>query len=361
MPVHLPPSRKGDEVTAGSNSSRRKRPPPQIWSWNDADLDSYSERFWRLPRRLVADGMLADLWQGCSTASSVLSVLAVHTWPGKTDLPSARGESHRQWTGWSYLSRRRMAILAGCDKDTAGRACRLLVELGLMQLDGTVAGRRNHFRLLKSLYPNDEEDYATIPAMLIYGGTWHMLPTAAARHLYLVLAALDPIGDEESYLEKLASDGLNWMGDPEQEWEGFDSTSIRELQRQRFLSDSRRLHTASVADLTRGTGMTRNTVKDALRQLTVPIFGDVAHRDEPGKKKRPISLVAEGNGWRVPDRGAWDYIWKSEFMRNRENILQEQRRCWPWLSDRRQRPPGGAEVAHPGQSGAKGLDGLERT
>ena len=348
-------------MTEGSVNGGSKRRPPQEWSWNDADRDSYSKRFWRLPRRLVADGMLADLWQGCSAASSVLSVLAVHTWPGKTDLPSARGESHPQWTGWSYLSRRRMAILAGCDKDTAGRACRLLVELGLMQLDGTVAGRRNHFRLSRALYPNDAEEYATIPAMLIYGGTWHMLPTAAARHLYLVLAALDPIGDEESYLEKLASDGLNWMGDPEQEWEGFDSTSIRELQRQRFLSDSRRLHTASVADLTRGTGMTRNTVKDALRQLTVPIFGDVAHRDEPGKKKRPISLVAEGNGWRVPDRGAWDYIWKSEFMRNRENILQEQRRCWPWLSDRRQRPPGGAEVAHPGQSGAKGLDGLERT
>jgi hypothetical protein len=263
-------------------------------------------------------------------------VLAVHTWPDKPNLSSARGESHPQWTGWSYLSQRRLAVIAGCDKDTVGNSLRQLVASGLMQFDGSGAGRRNHFRLLRTLYPSNEEKYATIPAMLIYGGVWHLLPTMASRHLYLVLAILDPVGDEEAYLAKLSSDGLNWTGDELAEWQDFDRTSINQLQRQRYLGEVRSSSSVSIADLTRYSGMSRNSVKGALRQLEVPMFGNQVCEGESGKSYRPVPLIAARDGWRVPDRGAWNWFWNVEFLQNRESIEAQRRKLWPWIHERRE-------------------------
>ena len=67
-------------------------------------------------------------------------------------------------------------------------------------------GYKLYYRLSTRLYPQADEPYAVVPSNLIYGGAWALLPNPALRHLYLVIAGLDPIGDEEAYLDRIAED-----------------------------------------------------------------------------------------------------------------------------------------------------------
>jgi hypothetical protein len=81
----------------------RRVPDPKRWLFNDDDRQKYQESFWRCPVRLVADGTWAKLWRtpgtirGGGAVTSVLPVLALHTWPEKEGATAG-------WTGPSYLS-----------------------------------------------------------------------------------------------------------------------------------------------------------------------------------------------------------------------------------------------------------------
>lgn len=158
----------------------RHYPEPQEWRFNDEDYQTHSERYWRCPVRLVREGFWAKHWRrpgttrGGGASTCLLPVLALHTWPEKDDATDG-------WTGWVYLSRRRMAMLAGLNKDTATDAIRQLMTAGLMDVERRPrakyeGGYKTYYRLATILYPQDHEPYATIPASLFYGGTCASFP-----------------------------------------------------------------------------------------------------------------------------------------------------------------------------------------
>ena len=112
----------------------RRYPDPQDWRFNDEDYQRYRERFWRCPVRLVREGFWAKLWRmpdtirGGGAATCLLPILACHTWPEHNTIANG-------WTSWTYLSRRRMATLAGLNKDTATNAIQHLMQHGLIELE----------------------------------------------------------------------------------------------------------------------------------------------------------------------------------------------------------------------------------
>jgi hypothetical protein len=184
--------------------------PPHIWVFNEADRQEYAGRYWRFPTRLVTERLVAELWReegtrrGGGAVTSLLSVLALHTWPGQSGAETG-------WTGPTYVSRRRLATLAGINKDSVMAACQRLSALNLMTLERRPrerheGGYKVYYRLSTKLYPQADEPYAVVPGNLIYGGTWALLPSAAIRHVYLTIAGLDLIGDEEAYLKRIAED-----------------------------------------------------------------------------------------------------------------------------------------------------------
>ena len=109
--------------------------PPHIWVFNEADRQAYAGRYWRCPTRLVTAGLWAKLWRppgttrGGGAVTSLLPVLALHAWPGQAGAEPG-------WTGWTYFSRRRLATLAGLNKDSVTAACQRLVALNLWRWSG---------------------------------------------------------------------------------------------------------------------------------------------------------------------------------------------------------------------------------
>src|SRR5688572_11023315 len=112
--------------------ARQHAQAPHVWQFNDDDRATYSDRYWRCPVRLVREGLWARLWRmpdtvrGGGAMTSLLPVFALHTWAEKDD-------ATKEWTGWTYLSRRRMATLAGINKDTATAAMEHLEHLGILE------------------------------------------------------------------------------------------------------------------------------------------------------------------------------------------------------------------------------------
>lgn len=354
------------------NSEGRTRPDPTRYLFSDEDREAYEKRFWRIPRRVVTDGTWARLWRaegtkrGGGVGTSLLPVLALHTWKGKKNMDGANAgtESEPGWTGWTYLSRRRIARLAGVDKDAATGAIRRLAGLGLLQMRRVPrakyeGGYKTYFRLSTKLYPvEDEEPYAEIRGNLIYGGTWSLLPTAAARHLYVVLACLDPIGDEAAFLAKIEEDlgTVQWedLDFAEDVWETVVAQVPRDLQenhihavwidaiKREMLSRRRLSNPVSLTELQQLSGLTRGTVIEALQVLTKPIFGN--RRDSnTGAWTPPISLVAKGKAdprrptWYAPDRRAWTWYWKPQYLNDPKSAATTQSEYWPELQHRRAR------------------------
>jgi hypothetical protein len=356
-----------------SNAEGRTRPDPKQYLFSDEDREKYKDRFWRMPRRLVADGTWARLWReegtkrGGGIVTSLLPVLALHTWLDKKDMDGANAgtDSEPGWTGWTYLSRRRIARLAGVDKDAATQAVRRLVGLGLLQIRRVPrakyeGGYKTFYRLAAELYPRPEgeDPYAEIPGNLIYGGVWSLLPTAAARHMFSVLACLDQIGDETAYLAKIEEDfgAVQWeeLDFAPEVWETLSAQAPRDLPEQHFytawtaaikremLSRRRMASPVSLTELQHLTGLTRGTVIEALQVLTKPIFGNV--RDATtGHWTPPIALVAKGRAsprrptWYVPDRRAWTWYWKPEYLNDSRRAANIRKERWPELPPRRAR------------------------
>lgn len=332
-----------------------RKAKPQEWQFNDEDRRRYDGKFWKAPRRLVEEGLLSSLWRregtsrGGGGATSLLPVLAVHTWPGKKDMdgaPAAADDSGR-WTGWTSLSSRRTAKLAGIARDTATSAFRQLESAGLLQRkrvprDPSIGGFRSYFRLAASLYPSEREPYASVPASLFYSGSWAILPTSAARHLFLVISLLDQVGDEASYLAKIRADdpaehGPWWDYDDvsREWWDRYGYEEIDQLLALKFLGENAR-RPLSLSALQHASGLPRPTVVEALRVLTTPVFGDCA-KDGTDYHYPPIAMVAKGDAadrvatWYAPDRRALRWRWTPEFLNDRGGLSALRRKYWPWL------------------------------
>lgn len=173
---------------------RRKVPAPRAYDISAADRDAFRTRFWRCPVRLVADGTWSALWaggdgrkRGGGGAGALLPVLALHVWPGQPgDTPG--------WTGSVVLSYRRLARLAGLDKDTVGGALGQLAALGLVAVEVRQIAEGDvrkvaSVRVSVRAYAAPGERHVVFPAAFVYGGGWSRLPGAAERHLSIAWAA----------------------------------------------------------------------------------------------------------------------------------------------------------------------------
>jgi hypothetical protein len=183
-----------------------------------------------------------------------------------------------------------------------------------------------------------------MPGNLIYGGTWSLLPSAAFRHLYLVVACLDPIGDEVAYLARIAEDtGGNWdRYADDQAWSIADPVARAAVIQAQLLAAQRERHPVSMRDLAQFSGLQRSTVKEALHGLLTPIFGDLVDA-RTGQRYPPIALLRRGEAhpgrptWYAPDRRAWDWSWRCEVLNARDRVQKARDRLWPHFLERRGR------------------------
>jgi hypothetical protein len=229
-------------------------------------------------------------------------------------------------------------MLAGVDKDTATTAIERLRVLGLLEIDKRPrakheGGYKTYYRLATSLYPQGDERYAQIPGMLFYGGPWGMLPSPACRHVYVMIACLDPIADEHAYLVRIAVEtNDNWDDLRDDEDEAIEDDDKREAAiKAKILAKRRASEPQSISDLVQLSGLQRSTVVTALRVLTTPIFGG---KEINGVQHPPISLLLKGEAsprtptWYAPDRRAWVWYWESDGLNSRSSAKRKKRRLW---------------------------------
>lgn len=319
------------------------RPPPKVWQFSERDRERFGRRYWMMPHRLVKEGLWKKLWRndasrrGGGACSSVLPVLAVHTWPyDSVDLDARAVDGDKGiWTRWAYLSVRQIAALAGVDKDTVSRAIRILEAMGLLRRGPDGRGHGLRYCLLRDLYPraDDQMSYATVPANLFYGGAWSLLPTSAARHLYIVLAGLDPISDEERYVDRVQRNepvhGLDEDDPPE--WGRYTEEDRQQLRRQAVLAPIRATNALSRRQLVEISGLSLSTLKDALNVLTAPLLGDESYEEGPTEMWRPIAMVAHGRNptWYAPDRAALDCHMDPEVLNDPKKVYEFRFQNWP--------------------------------
>jgi hypothetical protein len=259
---------------------------------------------------------------------------------GPRYLPEKEG-AMAGWTGPSYVSQRRIARLAGVNKATVAAAIKQLVSRKLIHVERRPrpkykGGYNTYYRLDVGLYPQGDEPYAQLPARLFYGGTWFMLPSLASRHLYVVIACLDPIRNEDGYLGPLKGDsenGLDWQGDEFDD--AIEDDKAREASiKAKLLAKRRSSEPQSISDLVQFSGLQRSTVVEALRVLTTPIFGGGAIN---GVKYPPIPLILKGEApprtptWYAPDRRAWGWHWNADFLNSPINVSAKKDMLWSFL------------------------------
>jgi hypothetical protein len=319
--------------------------PPLNWLFNEAHRQAYAGRFWGCPARLVTSGLWAEFWRAPGTrrggggVTPLLPVLALHAWPGQAGAEAG-------WTGWKYLSRRRLATLAGLNKDSVKAACQRLVALNYLEMERRPRARheggyQTFFRLAAILYPQGDEPYAVLPGNLFYGGTWALLPSSAYRHLYVVLAGLDSIGDEAAYLARIAEDfGGDWDHHAnDHDWAIADPVARAAAIQAKILAAQRARHPLSRRDLVEYSGLGRSAVIEALHALLVPIFGNSAD-ERTGHRYPPIALVKKGEPlprrptWYAPDRRAWNRWWPGDLMNARDQIQKKRNQLWPHVVER---------------------------
>jgi hypothetical protein len=334
-----------------------RHPKPVVFQFEDHLRTRFADRRWHCPIRLVKELAWSELWRdegtvrGGGTVSAVLAVLAVHTWPGKApEAPRPSGGTLRafvgaeppgtpvaapaapsDWTPWQTLGHRRIARLAGVNKDTVRRVLDRLRDLRWSDdqrvPDHTPHGgdERQQYRLRTALYGRGGagDPYAVVPAHLFYGGTWFMIPTHAARHLYVTLACLDPLPNEDEALKQ------------KHQGEAHESD-------EQYLDRRRARERYSLEDLADLSGLDRKTLREALGILTRPIFcsGDT--------KRDDIPLIRSGTGrkgnashlprWYAPHRDAPHYNFDVDDLNaSNSEVRGYQEHTWPeWAAARRQ-------------------------
>lgn len=303
---------------------------PQEWHFADERREWNGSDEWRCPVELVRSGRWAALWRadetcrGGGTASALLPVLALHAWPGKHSTLGVRNAPDPEsfeWTGWEYQSHRKLAKLAGISLETVGKTMDRLDDMGLLQRrtvppPKNQGGRpRTDYRLSRELYSTAGAEWSPIAREYFYRGLWHVLPDHSVRHLYITLAALDPVRDEASFGERLV-----------------ESAEYQELEPADAVEEYRRKHPLSLSDLAEASGMRRSTVDRALPILLQPIFSDGAAR---------FGLVKSGPAkrqdmrWFAIDRRADGWGWKAQALNvSRERIEALRAKEWPQVAQR---------------------------
>lgn len=310
---------------------RLSQPEPAEYFINEDDRERYGERHVRLGKEMGRSGEFAFLWResgkrGGGTIASILPVLALHAYPTETNprfLPPELPPPDSAFTPWTYLSTRRFAKLSGLGKDTAWRALRSAGRLGLLEHQtiscrDSAGGRKTFFRLNRKLFAGVGEEYAAIPGALIYSGTWMILPTPASRHLYLLLAMLDPIYSEQSLREFYESaDGLE-----------DTNKQIRKIR------EIREAHAVSWSTLMRLSGLSRGALREALSVLLTPLF-----------EKGTLPLVSCGGKagsarWYAIEKKAASWHYLPDYLN--EHTLQKIRRdIWKGLAQPKKKPRNG--------------------
>ena len=234
---------------------------PQPFFFTEKTRTTWQRRFWRCPVSLV--DVLPEYWvmncgsRGSGSVTAVLPILCLSAWP----TPGS------EWTRWAYLSRRRIAAVSGICTDTVGKALTSLESEELLELKQVpYATRRGAYKtqyrlFTEAFYPTDTENgksgepFVKIGGNLLYGGFWKLLPTCAARHLYLTIACLNPIRDLASFRRGVLENA---------------EFALSERRLLEILTAQRERHPLSLTDLQWKSALTRPTVIHALKILTTP-------------------------------------------------------------------------------------------
>ena len=223
-------------------------------------------------------------------ASSLLPVLALHAYPNKkrddlevdvarsggaTPIDTQRGKSER-WTTWSRLNFRAAAALSGISINSVRKALSALEAHRLLETyQGTRAhddaGRRVYYRLDRALFPVPNEPHRHFCASLIYSGIWSLLPTASARHLYLILMCCDPVYHEDGFSK-------------------FGETTVYPGEPSDFVLEKRWRHPLSDNRLRTLSGIGRDQLREAKQILLTRSLGTEQR-----------SLVRTGDCWQDDD------------------------------------------------------------
>jgi hypothetical protein len=286
------------EGGAPSRSLAERHPAVPVFAARDnaaAPSLSSGAKHWRCPVALGLFGIgdcLAAIWQRCPSASSVLPVLALGTWPGRREdalareeIPPPSGTTAAQWTTWAECGHAWIAERAGLSRKTVGVALHALEALGLVQLHqgplptaGAKGRSLTYYRLrVDVLYPRAGEPFTRVPEALITSGAWAALPSNAARHLFLVLACCDPVRSEE---------GLAAAMDRAPDDDAVALACDR----------ARRKHLLTYSRLEHVSGLRASTLQEARRVLLAPLA-------PPGEALIATSEVDPG-AWYAPNRRA---------------------------------------------------------
>jgi hypothetical protein len=293
-PLHLVP---------GGRQQKGKRPAPVEYLFNPVDLDRFRNRFWRISRENAEAGFFSRIWRGadgveCPSASCILPALALNAW-----VPVGA-----EWSPPVYLSHRTIAALAGVDKNSVARGMRRLEEVGLLRMGERErmarhgGAHRRAYQLSAECFPEKGQRFFKLPGGLAYGGALAMLPRASARHLFLVIAALDPLYDEEELRAHMADDA------------GRDVEAS--IKRRRHES------TSTLSEIVGLSGLASSTAQEALQVLMAPVFGPT------GK----IPLVRRDRGayglHYFVDAEAVFYTWSPSVLNDRGERARTRRHFW---------------------------------
>ena len=168
-----------------------------------------------------------------------------------------------------------------------------LEKEGLLERRHDRVGRyqnRIRFRLLaESFCPAREPSidacgsFVKFYGNFIYGGLWSLLPTSAARHLFLAFLCADPVHDPRSF-----ADGIT----------GGCRTEQARTEARRVIRTQRQRHALSFSQLVVLTGMTRPVVNNAVKILTTSFVAQ-------GHKARGVQRGhrhPRGPNWYAPSR-----------------------------------------------------------
>jgi hypothetical protein len=331
--------------SAGASERKNARfAAPIEYRFSKKSVTEHANRFWFCPSRLVQDRVWADLWRRKHTSSGggastcILPILAIHSYPEE-------GAESPDWTNRTYLSRRRIAQLSGLDKDTVKEGIHFLSAKGLLRIwrvrhrNPEMKGYRLYYRLSTKLFKTLEEEGRRIPARLFYGGTWSMIPTAAARHLYVVIACLDPVHNEDEMFRKAmevrigaARRGLGRHSVEELR----SSTRLQARIRREVVTKAHQGTSLTISQLAEYAGMQRSTTAAALKVLLRPMPGSVLHTrawNEFDAGQATPSLVVRGAAkprqatWYALNAAARMWTWPPELLNDRK-LTRRVREIW---------------------------------
>ena len=246
-------------------------PEPTEFRFSAAAFAAQRHRFWRLPERLVGSPLWPALWNAHPALTAILPAFAMRAYPRE-------GSPFAPWVG---VPVHHVATLCGLDKKTVSRALAAAASVGVIEREKVrhpyhPAAHMYRYRLSAELFARRDEPFVKIPAALLFGGCWALIPSSAARHLYLTLAALDPVRDvaafEDAVMARLLIEyteacaaGVIDHGDETVDY--WHMWAVGEVEATLASARAGRLYT--VSDLAAVSGMTRASVRRSLSETLV--------------------------------------------------------------------------------------------